>query len=470
MSPWLRAARGVLLSTALTAATAGSCTPAASGPLVQPVVSGTPAAESRFPYFADIDPGPGGTPPLCDGSVIGQAWIITAAHCIPPGGAVLVGTTASIPAGGMGTPDPQWDGNAEDGNDLALVHVDPKLTKGIVPIPLGSPWDPTPFAPGTLAVIMGTGLQENNVASGQFRVANTRIRSDAEMAELYQHTFDWRADRMIGAGSPDATVCQGDSGSPLVAVPAVDRRVQVGVASFGATACDRAAVFDELSGAQLAWVASVVPEVKSGWTQCQDAFGRPGRSIATYGADPVNGPHRDGPNFWNIHCQAADAGMLRVRHSGLCANFAPVPHALVQGGCTDQQYNLFVLSGHADGYYSIVLATNDTCLGVGGASQDLRAPVRQYPCNEADPSQEWSLVRTDGGYFQVIVRHSGQCLDVQGDEVTPGALIWQYTCDRGENQQFRFVELPQCPAETLTGPSPLNPLPTRCSARLVPGS
>ena len=44
MSPWIRAAGGLLLSAAVTAGTAGSCSPATSGPPVLPVVSGTPAA------------------------------------------------------------------------------------------------------------------------------------------------------------------------------------------------------------------------------------------------------------------------------------------------------------------------------------------------------------------------------------------------------------------------------------------
>lgn len=44
--------------------------------------------------------------------------------------------------------------------------------------------------------------------------------------------------------------------------------VEVGVVSFGDQNCDMASGFAELSGPQLAWVASQVPTVAAEWGSC----------------------------------------------------------------------------------------------------------------------------------------------------------------------------------------------------------
>jgi Trypsin/Ricin-type beta-trefoil lectin domain-like len=459
----LRAAGGVLAGVGLAVLAIGGCGPEQPA---NPIIGGTAAAWANFPYFAEINPGAYSSPPQCDGSVIAREWVLTAAHCFDDGvTGAQVGTVRGV-MGGQATPNPLWNKD-HPGHDLALVHVPAELTAGISPLPLGSPWDARPYTPGTLAIMMGTGVKDGTAPPNQFRVANSIIRSDDDMADIL--SGHWISALMIGAGSPDNTTCNGDSGGPLVAVPAVDRRVQVGVAAFGPTDCRSAAAFMELSGAQLAWIASVVPDVTAGWGGCVDAFGRPGKSTATYGDTAVSGPNRDGAFYWNIHCQATDAILLQARHSGLCAAFDPGQQRLRQDDCSLQQYHLFVVAPQQDGYNRIVLGPTDSCLGVADSSQDLRASIGQYPCASSSQSQEWTLRRTDRGYFQIVARHSGQCMDVEDDAVTPGPAIWQYTCDLGYNQQFQLVLPPQCPADVLTGPSPLGPLPTQCTDKRRPG-
>jgi hypothetical protein len=242
--------------------------------------------------------------------------------------------------------------------------------------------------------------------------------------------------------------------------------VQVGVASFGPTNCDTAAAFAQLDGGQLAWIASKVPDVAMAWGDCTDSVGIAGRGFADYGTDAVFGPWRDGAYFWNIRCQADNAKLLQVRLSGLCANenspWLDANYTLVQGSCTAYPNNIVQLAPLGDGDYRLVVAVNDTCLGVAGNSLTLRAHIQGLRCN-ADQGQQWSLRPTDSGYYEIVARHSNLCMDVEGDKVTPGALIWQYTCDQGYNQQFRFVAASSCP-DGQNGPQG-STLPTLCLPR-----
>src|SRR6185436_6649635 len=123
----------------------------------------------------------------------------------------------------------------------------------------GSPWHPSVYAPGTEATIMGTG-GTSPAPGGSFDLlaADTPIRSDAYMRDL---AADWNNTLLVGAGSTNQSTCRGDSGGPLVVGRTTAQPVQVGVASFGLTLCQGAAAFSELTGPQLAWIASVVPAI-----------------------------------------------------------------------------------------------------------------------------------------------------------------------------------------------------------------
>jgi hypothetical protein len=268
------------------------------------------------------------------------------------------------------------------------------------------------------------------------------------MDDIYNPWYwfsDWDNELMIGAGTHGTTICDGDSGGPLV-VPASDGHpIEVGVASFGKSSCNEANAFAELSGPQLAWIASVVPEVATGWGTCTTVNGVPGRGVATYGTDVLQGPRVHGDYLWNLQCVSLDARLMKARHSGLCGNVLPDTGLFVQGTCTGIPYNMLEVSPSDDGHFRLIVAATNKCLGIDGASTSLRAKLKQMTCGSGW-NQQFDLRATDSGYVEMVARHSQLCLDVQGDYVGPGAYLWQYTCDQGYNQQFLLV--PPC---TLKG-------------------
>ena len=463
MDAWPERVRGLVLVSVLSlAAVTTACQPK---PDAQPVIGGSAPPLADYPYFVMVgektDPYLP-FPTLCDGSVIAAAWVLTAAHCIDPSRPTIRVQTLQGTTYGTWFTHPLWNGKVDEGHDVAVIQVDAAVTAGITPIQAGDPWNPGSYAAGTRALVMGTGTKHDpNVAPNQFRVAETTLRDDNYMSQVL--SGHWKYDMMIGAGSPTATTCDGDSGSPLVALPANRPAVQVGVASFGPPTCDTAAAFAQLDAGQLAWIASKVPGINEAWGYCTNSVGIAGRGFADYGTDAFYGPWRDGSYFWDIRCQAANARLFQVRLSGLCANenspWLDGDSALTQGSCTAHPNNIIQLDPLDTGYYRLVVAANDSCLGVAGDSQTLRAHIQGYRCS-ADQGQQWSLRPTDSGYYEIVARHSGLCMDVEGDKLTPGALIWQYTCDQGYNQQFGFLAAAPCP-DAPNGP-PALPLATLC--------
>ncbi|HEY7223413.1 MAG TPA: trypsin-like serine protease [Micromonosporaceae bacterium] len=424
------------------------------------IVGGNTVPFSMFPYYADLGvAGFGFFSPFCGSSVIAAEWLLTAAHCDV---AELHGQTgvATSHTNGSGTftVHPLWTGDHTDGHDLALVKVSAALTTDIRPIQVGAPFTPADYTGGTPATIMGTGETTANDPStaGFFQAADTTIRSDDDMDGIFNPWYwfdDWNEALMIGAGSESTTVCFGDSGGPLVVNAHTAAPVEVGVASFTHTSpfdsgCSNAGGFAELSGAQLAWVASMVPGVAAGWGDCTSLNGQAGYGVGTYGSDRVNGPNNDGGNWWDIQCVSWDARTIQAKHSGLCGTVDPTSGVLTQGNCTNQMYSLFELSPSDDGNYRLIVTATNKCLGVIGSSTALRAQIAQEDCGPGH-NQQFTLIPSGGGYYQLLNRNSQLCVDVQGDYTGPGALMWQYACDRGDNQLFHLNHPAACAGKPM---------------------
>jgi hypothetical protein len=279
------------------------------------VIGGTPSDPADHPYFVKVQ----GTTFPCAGSVIADSWVLTAAHCVNHDVNSPSSVQVAHPRRSGEFPWPTWYATrvvvhplwagplqARKAHDVALLELPPGSLAGIPSVQVGAAWDPSVYAPGGPVTIMGYGqTAATGPSSSHLMVADTTIRSDAAMSEIWS---DWPAPLLIGAGLAGQTVCLGDSGGPLMAGD-----VQVGIVSFGTVDCDRAAAFTELAGAQLAWIASVVPSIADRWGPCTSEFGTPGDNHATYGPAASPGSQPDGPFHWRIWCWVPTATVPDLR-------------------------------------------------------------------------------------------------------------------------------------------------------------
>jgi hypothetical protein len=271
-----------------------------SGGPASAIVGGTPSNFTDYPYFAMLALHDGAQL-SCGASVIDPSWALTAAHCVPGSGSLVVTLPGVATATGQVIRHPRWNEEVSDGYDLALVRMPTNVFAQVQSVQVGAAWDPGAYAAGTVATVMGIGDEQPGGAQGRFLAADTILRSDDYMDDIFDSWRGpdyWQDQLMIGAGTTYQTVCYGDSGGPLV-VSRAGHIVQVGVASFGVTTCDEAAVFAELSGPQLAWIATHVPSIIPRWGPCTASNGLPGTPRVTYSA--FYGSR--GAERWSISCE-----------------------------------------------------------------------------------------------------------------------------------------------------------------------
>lgn len=224
----------------------------------EPIVGGTAAEISQYPWqiSLQIRSGSNGSH-ICGGSILNESWILTAQHCTHGSSASQLRIAAGMSKlsqddsiGQVRTVAKiiEFPGyvDASKGKDVALLQLSSPLdlsAPGVKPIPImtealaGSGL----ANPGVMATVSGWGtLSSGGSSPDNLQRVNVPIVSNAKAQAAYSQetiTSDQLAAGDLASGGKDS--CQGDSGGPLVVPDGSGGMVLAGVVSWGYGCADK---------------------------------------------------------------------------------------------------------------------------------------------------------------------------------------------------------------------------------------
>lgn len=268
-----------------------------SGPSVR-IVGGTEVdPPGKYGFMAALV-WSGSTSLRCGAALIGNTWVITAAHCfgetvraddfeIIVGRHDLTSSAGQRIAVAEAILHPRFDDVTLE-NDIALLRLASPASVG-VPIAWARESDAAAFAAGTIATVTGWGQTEGEPPGtpafpDELREADVPIQSNADCRASYGSEFF--GDTMVCAGFPSGgrDTCQGDSGGPLFVWDG-SGYLHVGITSWGEGCADAGfpGVYTR-TASYAGWIAETTGLV-AGKT-CQ---GLPATLVGTTGPDVLVG-------------------------------------------------------------------------------------------------------------------------------------------------------------------------------------
>jgi V8-like Glu-specific endopeptidase len=216
---------------------------------------------------------------FCSATLVAPTKALTAAHCVDGGstgsiefrlGTDVTKSTrrSSVTAGGIAV-HPQWTGDFQSGNDLAVLTLATPITD-VAPSVLTDGAAPPVGAQLTL---VGYGRTSGDQITGIRRLARVTLAQLATQTLFYQFS---------GMGA-----CQGDSGGPAFWLDGGEWK-QVGVTSFGDTSCVQYGGYQRVD-THRQWLAAQGVAFETTSMRCG-------------GDGACNGACEEDPDCWSLMC------------------------------------------------------------------------------------------------------------------------------------------------------------------------
>ena len=345
----------------------------------QKVVGGVDVDIKDYPWQVALTSSPSGSG-FCGGSIIGDSWVLTAAHCVngdsPSGLYIRVGSSDPFASGGDSYSvnqiivHPNYSGNSYD---FALVEIEGAFdyNENVASIDLVTPADIADGVQdgGVMATITGWGttssggslsstlqmveapIVENNVACGSSTDSNGNS-GDYSCSSL-DETMICAGDLIDGG--EDA--CQGDSGGPLAVRNAANTKwLLIGATSWGYGCADvnYPGVWSKVSYV-LDWITSnadVTSQICADETACNYTYDATGEA-------EVN----------NALC------IYEIDECGDCGGDGPTPGYDCDGNCTTGETLVVTMSdSYGDGWNGnniVINGVSSTLSSGSGATETL---------------------------------------------------------------------------------------------------